>query len=262
MQIKSRPDGFNLDVSLGRIAGVSGVQVNGHAPDGAQTTLSDIWGRADATPTQQIWLAPTAARIHAIVSGSAADVAASTGATSVTVTGLTSWSTAEVSEVVNLNGVTPVNTANSYVIINTLEANASATTTQVGVNTGLITATAATDGTVTAVILAAKGRSQQAIYGLPSVQTLCIENYHASLHDLATSKMRVSMSINKNPNVQTVAFITRHLFGMVTGGSSAFDYPFNIPLKIVGPAIVKLQTLANAADLDVSAGFDGFLVTN
>lgn len=264
MYINTLSGNFNLSVAMGQIPGVSYVNAFGNAPDGVQTTLTDIWARADATPTQQIWLAPTAARIHAIVSSSAADVAGGTGATSVVITGLTSWTAAEVTETVSLNGVTPVNTVNAYVMINKIIAKASATTTNVGVNVGTITATAATDTTISIVVLPSKGQSQLCVYGIPSTQSLYLENYHASLHDITTgagAKITTFLAVNENPNIQTKAFATRHNLGCNTVGSATFDYAFNIPMKIAGPAIVKMQAIGSAADLDVSAGFDGFLVT-
>lgn len=252
-----------LEASQGKITGVSAVNKFGQAPSGVQTSLTDIWARADSTPTQQIWLAPTAARVHAIVSSSTSDDGSpvGVGARTIRVSGLTSWTTAETSEDVTLDGTTPVNTVNSYVIIHRMKVLTSGATS---INVGTITATAATDGTITALILPSKGQTQLAIYGIPSIQTLYLTNYDFTIHDTGgTAKaVDVFLVVNENPNVQTTNFITKINGGVNTAGNSHFVKEYNPYLKIPGPAIIKAQGLSSAADTDCSANFDGYLITN
>lgn len=258
-----RSSDFNLEVVRNLRGSTIGVNKYGKSPNGIQTTPTDIWSRADATPTQQIWVAPTIARVHAIVSSSANDVAGSTGATSVTIFGLTSWTTAETSEVVTLNGTTPVNTVNSYVIIHRMRATASATTTSVGINVGTINATAATDGTVTAVIAIGQGQTQMAIYGIPSIQTFYLKRFSASINDATTAtRVDIQIRVNSNPNIQLLAFSNRGDFELSNQGTSSLNTIYNIPVAFSGPAIIKIQGTASANDVDCSASFDGYLVTN
>ena len=48
------PRSFGLDAARGLIPGVSTVNKFGRAPSGIQTSATDVWDRADSTPTQHV----------------------------------------------------------------------------------------------------------------------------------------------------------------------------------------------------------------
>lgn len=259
----NQPVDFFIEAARGRIAGVTTINKFGLAPSGVQTTATDIWGRADATPTQQIWLAPTAARVHAIVSTSASDDGspAGVGARTVKVYGLTSWSTAETSETVTLDGTTPVNTANSYVIIHRMKVLTSGGTS---INVGTISATAATDSTVTAIILPGNGQTEMAIYGIPSIQSAFLLRWSAAVDQSggATATVDFRLLVNENPDVQTVNFLRKDDMAVQSTGSSNCDRNYGSPPKYAGPCIIKVQAIGSAADIDAKSGFDLLLINN
>lgn len=255
-----------LEISRGNVTGIRTETVFGQAPNGLQLTATDIWDRADATPTQQIWSAPTAARIHTLVSSSASDDGspAGIGAQTIQVYGLQTWASAETSETITMNGITGVNTANSYVMINKLEVTASGAS---GPTVGTITATAATDSTVTAVIRAGEGRSENAIYGIPSTQTAYITGYNFAIEEAGGTPStaiaaNVDLMINTFPDTQPAVFIKQHAMGVSTTGSNIFNMPFVSYKKVAGPAIIKIQAISSQANTNVSAGFDLFIVDN
>lgn len=254
---------FGLEVARGNIAGISKVNKFGRAPSGVQTTLTDIWDRADATPTQSVWTAPTTARVHAIVSTSTSDDGdpAGVGARTIQVYGLTSWSTAETSEVITLDGTTPVNTSNSYVIIHRMKVLTKGAT---NVNVGVITATAATDGTVTAQINAGEGQTQMAIYGIPSIQTAYMKSFYGTVNKSGgtVGTVNFSMKVNPEPDVELTQFLTKNTRGVQSTGTSSGIFEFDPPFTISGPAIIKISGEASSNDLEASAGFDLYLENN
>lgn len=245
---------FGVEVARGKVAGFSRVNKFGAAPNGVQTTVTDIWSRADSGVTQQIWLAPTAARVHALVSSSAADTQ------NVIVYGLKTWDLAETNETVTLNGTTPVNTANSYVIIHRMKFIPTLAKPNLA---GTITATAATDGTITAVILPTDGQTEMAIYGVPSTQTFYLKRWSAGI-DKTTGTVTCDfiLSVNENPNVQTLGFLRKDDISLITAGSSIHERNYDIPPSFAGPCIIKIQAMASSADTDGESGFDGYVVTN
>lgn len=235
----------------------------GRAPTGTQTTATDIWDRANATPTQQIWLAPTAARIHTIASTSGNDVTGGTGANSVEIFYLPDWDSVEVAETItgNLNG--GIAMENAAVIIHRMRIIPQATSTSA--NVGIITATAAApDSTVTAQINAGEGQTQMAIYGLPSTQTLKLANYYGTINKAqgAAASINYSLLVNPSPDINTLVYLTKNTRGLQSTGKSGDTWPWEPYFEISGPAIVKVQGIASAADVEASAGFNGYLVTN
>lgn len=253
---------YGTQVSAGLVPGVDYVMQIGNAVTGVQTTATDIWGRADSIPTQQIWLAPTAARIHAIVSSSASDDGSpvGVGARTIRVYGLTSWTTEEIFEDITLNGTGAVNTVNSYVMINRLKVLTSGATS---INVGTITATAATDSTITAVILPLDGVSQQAIYGIPSIKTAYIAQLNADLETAVTqTRVFMDLMVNHAPQLQPTIFTHEYSFHTQNSGTTNIIRRFICPLKISGPAIIKMQGIATGADTSVCSSLDIYLVSN
>lgn len=256
-----------LEIARGNISGQSSVNKFGAAIDGVQTTATDIWDRADSAATQQIWLAPTTARIHNIASTSTNDDGSpvGTGARTIRIWGLTAWNTAEVTEDITLDGTTNVATSNSYVIIHRMKVLTHGTA---GPNEGTITATAQTDSTVTAQITAGAGQTLMAIYGVPSTKTAYMPNLYVSMHDNAIgaseAEIDYTLFVNESPDVDpsSAGFLTKHTGGLITTGVSSYDQMFTPYKKIAGPAIIKIQALGSKADLHVSAGFDLILIDN
>lgn len=263
VQIPENHDLF-LEIAAGTIANYKAVNKFGRTTNADSGVATDVWDQANATADDDIWTAPTQARIHAIVSGNDTDgkTAApnSVGARTLRVYGLTSWSTAEVSEDITLDGTTAVNTTNSYVIVHRMKVLTKGAT---NVNVGLITATAAVDGTITAAILAGEGQTQMAVYGIPSTQVAYMTHYYVSaLKAAAALRCSVSLLVNPEPDAELINFLTKHTNGLDTTGNSYIHQDFRPYFKISGPAIIKLQVDASAADSDISAGFDLILVDN
>lgn len=332
--------------------------------------LTDIWDRANATDDQDVWTAPTEARVHAIVSGDDTDITglgtltltglpldtetvvigtktytfqdtltdvdgnvkigasasdsidnliaainlgagagtayaasmtantgftaeagagdtmrlydeeSSAGATTETLTngswggantvsgagartlriyGLTSWTGDEVYEDIDLHGTSSVNTTNSFVIIHRMKV---LTKGASGPNAGVITATAATDSTVTAQINAGNGQTLMAIYGIPSGKELYLKNYFASIIKAGSATTaEITLLVNPEPDSELTKFLVEHNWGLDTGSNNSLEDPFGgQDYPITGPAIIKLQANTSVANTTVVGGFNGYVV--
>jgi len=253
---------FYFEVSAGNVADHSSVNKFGRATDADADVDCDIWDRCNTTDNQDEWTAPTAARAHAIASTSSSDDGspAGTGAQKVRVYGLTSWSSAETSEVVVMNGTSDVNTSSSYVIIHRIKVTEWGSA---GPNVGTITATAATDGTVTAQINAGEGQTQMAIYGIPSGVTAYMTAYYFSLEKAATS-LAANVSLLRSDPVggDLSGWQVKHTQAGLTEGTSYFRHEFEPPAKFAGPCVLKLQVNSSVNNTDCSGGFDLVMVAD
>jgi len=254
---------FELELSKGLFAGHATVNKFGCAVAGIQTSATDLWDRADATQTQRIWLAPTAPRIHTIASTDAGDDTGGIGANSVTISYLPDWDSKEKTETVTGDLSSGIAMNNAAVMIHRMKVNPQATSTTT--NTGIITATAATDSTVTAQINIGWGQTQMAIYGFGSTQTAYLTQWYASIHKAsgAAAHVNYQLRFNPNPNVQTVTFLSKETRGLQSTGNSNKGFPHDdLPKKFPGPGILKVQGAASAADIEGAAGFNLVMLDN
>ena len=185
-------------------------------------------GTETVVPAGGLWLPPTAARVHAVVSGSANDAAAGTGARTLLLTGILA-SGAESSEIITLNGTTPVNSSGSYIHVTSLEV---LTAGSGGVNAGIITATAATDSTVTCSMHTGDNRSSGALLfaARPGDQFQLREVHVATaVHGAATVSHQAFLALGSTRAGSVVRRLP--LTATYSGATTAFTLPVEAVLQ-------------------------------
>jgi len=240
-------ESYESRVALGGVADRSSLTKYGNAPSGLQITATDIWSRADATPTQQIWLAPTAQSIHTLASTSSDDDGAV-----IRLYGLSTWDSSETSQDITL----PNGTTSGEVIIHRMKL---LQTAAHPVLAGNVTATAAAGqgGTVTAIILAGDNQTQMAIYGVPSTKTALLYQWVFGIDKVsgAVASANFELRVNERPDLQTTGFIRKWNDSVQSTGASSKSVNFKFPLTFSGPCIIKIQGFSSAADIDGHASF-------
>jgi len=178
-----------------------------------------------------------------------------TGARTIRYWYLPTWSTIETFEDVGLHGTITVTPATTSVIIHRIEVLTSGTTAR---NAGIIKATATTDATITAQMIALVGKTKMAIMGVPSGHTFQMTKYYGSVIKAAAA-LRCEFTLLKNPepDVQTTMFNEIHDWAVDTTGDNGFEHHFSPPNPIAGPCIIKLQANSSADGTTVIGGFCG-----
>lgn len=162
----SARDALELDyaygATLGRVAGASRMAVYGHRT--TPVAGDDVWEGGGAYPLQ------AASTKLEILSASANDTAAGTGARTFVINGLdTNFNM--ISETITMNGVTPVQSANSYLRVNGLTIASSGSGL---VNAGDVTLRVTGAGATQAIARAGYGFAKQCVFTVPAGFTLLV----------------------------------------------------------------------------------------
>jgi len=242
---------FMYDVARGKYPQIRSVSKFGHNLDVDTGTVPEtVWSQGG------LWVPPTAARIHNVVSSDAADDAAGTGAQTVKVQGLdASW--AEQNETLDMDGTTIVPTVNEYRRIFRIQV---VTAGSGQTNAGLITATAVTDGTITAAVPIALGSTFMAVWTVPAQRTCALMSIWASINrqTVAASAMaEFDLRIMSGLDTDTPAALVSQQIGLAVDGVGAVNWPFTLPKCIEGPADIEIRArFVSDNNTVVNAGFD------
>lgn len=162
--VTSRADYFSR-VSRGKIPGAQTLTLAGYNPDLDAGTLPEtLWAEGGSYAWQ------TAAESLELVSDSASDTAAGTGARTVIVVGLSLLGAALV-EAVTMNGLTPVPLSNQMYRVNSAMVDTAGSS---GTNVGSLTLRVAGGGAVRRRILPDVGRAEALVYTVPAGRTLVL----------------------------------------------------------------------------------------
>jgi len=219
----------------------------GAAPSSIAATATDIWSRAGTT---QIWLAPTAARVHTIASTSASDDGAV-----IRCWGLPTWDNEETYQDITLPG----GTTSGEVIIHRMKLLQTAAHPTL---VGTVTATAATNNTVTAEIPIGSEQTQMAIYGVPSTQVFQLKQWIVGIDKAigTAASCNFEIRVNERPDLQTTGYIRKWNDSVQSTGINSKSVEFAETIDFSGPCIIKIQAIGSAGSLDGHASFIGRLV--
>jgi len=199
----------------------------------------------DTAAAEDVWVGggaytwPAAAAATTLVSGSADDAAAGTGARSIEVTGLLAGGVLARETVVPV-GVTPVALANSYLRI--LDARVKSAGSG-AVNAGAITI--ATGGTTSGVMPAGAGRLNAALYTVPADRTAYLAGWTLNTGSVTAGYLTGSLLVR--PSGQ--GWQTLDLCDLTTPAPARMDRQF--PGMIYLPALtdVRIQVAASANNM-------------
>lgn len=251
--IETNPLGdFGLNVQRGLVPGVSVTHVFGRNPDiDTSSGFEDIWNGGD----EYTAFNATSAETISIVSDSSDDVnTTGTGARLIQVFGL-DGSLNEISEVVELNGTTPVLTVNSYIrcsIAGIISAGSD------NHNVGEITGNqSATTANVFFVMPETSNRTLICAYTVPAGKTAYVKSGFASLAKKGGASSEVKVSVR----VPGGAFQVVEWFAVDGQGSSYVPRQFNIPLLGVPTGTdIRVEADAESNNSGVAAGLEIYLV--
>lgn len=243
------PD-FQLRIGLGLIKGFRRVVARGNNPSvDTGTVPEDIWATGGLYP----WL--SAASAMEILSASANDTAAGTGARTVQIDGL-DGNYKEVTQIVTLNGVTPVAIPTSLLRINSAQV---VTAGSGRVNAGDITIRLASAGATHASITAGYGVSRRGFYSVPAGNSLCIVHFLSSInHTIGAEQAASIATFIQSP---TAGFSILPLEFSTTERSFQFPGPLGYVIPEKNDFSLRVISVSSNST-NITGAWAGFLVDN
>ena len=163
-----------------------------------------------------------------------------------------------IQEDIEPNGTTAVPTVNSYTMIHEIEVIESGSTES---NVGTITATAQIDGTLTAQIEPAIGKTQMAIYLVPEGFNLFITGFHANVDKSSGGSASVEIILRKfinldgtEPSRQTIRAAAAE-----STNNPKIDRDLNSYGLVEPKSWVYIEIDTDVNNTVVSGGFSGYL---
>ena len=247
-------DDYFAKVARGEITGHTAINKYGRNPDidtaDAGTHGTDVWDGGIAGAT--LWLPPTTARAHNIVSSDDEDGGAGTdtGALTIRIFGLDAAYALQQQDI-TMNGTTIVDTVTTYTMIYRMYV---LTAGSADKNLGTITATAATDGTVTAQIAIINCQTAMAIFQIPAATTGNLWSFYGSIHKAGGAAKLADMILM----IKEFGGVWRlqDSFDVSSDGMPYVRHRYSTPIQLPAKSYVKVIGNPSVDEQDVSAGFD------
>lgn len=197
-----------FQISRGLIGNLTAFGTAGVNPDIDMSSVpEDVWGGGGLFPYQ------SAAVQLEVLSASANDTAAGTGVRAVQVIGLdTNWN--QVSEVIATNGITPVQTVNSYIRVNAFR---SISAGSIGTNDGDVTLRVTGGGVTQAIMRAGEGQDLRAMFSVPVGFTAFLLDAFVAIVRAGTNE---AIEFSLHARSFGGPWIKRNIFSVSAGGLS------------------------------------------
>lgn len=253
--IVTRTIDAEITIASGRFQGYSIVNKFGTNSDiGTSSVPEDIWEVGGA----YTGFPDSALETIAVLSSSASDTSAGTGARQVQVSGL-DGNYNQVNETITLNGTTPVNSVTQFRRVHTATVIAAGSG---GVNVGTITVRHTTT-TANVFLSIAPGRNQSncSAYTVPAGYTAYMRQLHCTVR--GTNQVTQSQAVEGNIWTRSFGrpFRSRRPFTVVSS-YRMLDQIYGGILFTEKSDIVLRITVASANSISVSGGYDLILVKN
>ena len=231
---------FMAEVSMGDVSGYKTLSIFS-GTDVFQSTDGEIDVWADNSVLQYL----SSAEPLDIVSSSANDSFAGTGARTVQVMGLDNDYLFQ-TETVEMNGLTPVQTVNSYIRVRAIVVLTSGNS---GTNVGSISATASVSATLQAKMLADYGASINSHYTCPANKVAMIKGFEFSAFKTVGVQPKINFRAQARPF--DGAWITRMKGQLDTAISSDIYRPQLMSFEISPKTDIKMKVETNLASSQI-----------